>query len=183
MSLSGKLHALLFVSGEPIALGRLAKITGASQKEVREALALLREELSTNDTMGIALLDKDNEFELATKSEYGEAIELLTKSTLQENLSQASLEVLAIVAYRAPVTRSAVDAIRGVNCSFTLRNLLIRGLIERLENPEDAREYVYQPTFALLEKMGLHSLHDLPDYASLSQDARLHSLEGEKIEL
>ena len=121
------------------------------------------------------ILHRD-QVELATKKEHLHLVETFTKSFLQESLSKAALEVLAIVAYRAPISRSSIEAIRGVNCSFTIRNLLLRGLIEREENPEDAREYVYHPSFALLEKLGMSSKEHLPDYAALAHDERVEAL-------
>jgi segregation and condensation protein B len=110
---------------------------------------------------------------MATKPENAAHVEAFTKSALTESLSKAALEVLAIIAYRAPVTRAEIDAIRGVNCSFTLRNLLLRGLIEREGNPDDSRGYIYRPAFRFLEVLGLSKTSELPDFEALSQDERL----------
>lgn len=172
-TLFSKIEAVLFVSGEPLAFARLAKILGTSKKEVLEGVQALQERLSASEEAGLSVIVNGEAVELATKKEHAPLLEALAKSTLQERLSQAALEVLAIVAYRAPITRAHIEAIRGVNCSFTLRNLLLRGLIDRRENPDDAREYVYEPSFAFLEKLGLGSVKNLPEYAALSRDARL----------
>jgi segregation and condensation protein B len=130
----------------------------------------------------LALLFENSQVVMATKPEHAAYIEALTKSTLAESLSKAALEVLSIIAYRSPVTRSEVDAIRGVNCSFTLRNLLLRGLIEREGNPDDSRGYIYRPAFRFLEVLGLSKAADLPDFEALSQDERLTMILEEEAE-
>ncbi|MEP7162960.1 MAG: SMC-Scp complex subunit ScpB [Candidatus Moraniibacteriota bacterium] len=173
-SILSQIEAILFVSGEPLSLARLSKILELPRKEVETALTGLKEHLSNDSDSGLFLIQNADSVELATKGEHAHLIEALTKSTLQENLSRAALEVLSIIAYRAPVTRSHIESIRGVNCSFTLRNLLLRGLVERSGNPEDAREYVYAPSFLFLERLGVGSVKALPDFESLSQDERLH---------
>ncbi len=171
-----QIEALLFVSGEPLEVKRIATLLGLSMEELDMALSELEERLAADRTSGLMLIRHRGAVELATKPEHLHVLELFTKSFLQETLSKAALEVLAIVAYRSPISRSAIEAIRGVNCSFTLRNLLLRGLIEREENPDDAREYVYHPAFLLLEKLGLNTKEQLPDYAPLSQDERLAAI-------
>lgn len=170
------LEALLFVSGEPLALKRLEGLLKLNAVELKATLKTLKDRYETDATSGLMLIEHREQVELATKKEHLHLIETFTKSFLQESLSKAALEVLAIIAYRSPIARSSIEAIRGVNCSFTLRNLLLRGLIEREENPEDAREYVYYPSFALLEKLGLSSQESLPDYATLAHDERLEAL-------
>jgi len=164
---------VLFISGEPLAYARLAKIIGTDVLTVTALLQMLTEKYDRDEMCGLMLIMKDNKVTLATKPENTAFVEALTKSSLQENLSKAALEVLAIVAYRSPISRAEIEAIRGVNCSFTLRNLLLRDLIERQDNPDDQREYVYFPTFRLLQSLGLRSTGDLPDYQALSVDERL----------
>lgn len=174
--LASTLEALLFISGEPLAFSRLAKITGTDEKNIVAHLQALEEKYTHDVQCGMMIIMKDEKAVLATKPENKTAIEALTKSTLQENLSKAALEVLSIVAYRSPITRAEIEAIRGVNCSFTLRNLLLRDLIERRENPHDQREYVYFPTFCFLQSLGMKGTKELPDYETLSQDERLRIL-------
>ena len=169
-------ESLLFVSGEPIALGRLAKILNISEDEILALVEILTEKYSADAQCGLQIIIKDGHVELATKPENASFVEALTKSALQENLSKTALEVLSIIAYRAPITRAEIESIRGVNCSFTLRNLLLRDLIEREGNPTDARGYVYLPTFRFLESLGLQRISELPDYVTLSQDERLKIL-------
>lgn len=179
LSLAANLEALLFTSGEPLAFSRLAKILNCPVVEIQKNVALLKEAYLENVNSGLQLLIKDDQVMLATKGETALVVEKLLKSTLQENLSKAALEVLAIVAYRAPITRAEIEAIRGVNCNFTLRNLLLRDLIEREGNPEDGRGYIYRPSFRLLSHLGLGAMADLPDYDTLSRDKRLSAVAQE----
>jgi len=88
----------------------------------------------------------------------------MIKSDFEEELSPASLETLAIVAYRGPIGRIAVENLRGVNCSFILQNLAIRGLIERKNNPQDGRAYIYSVSFDFLRHIGANRIEDLPSY-------------------
>lgn len=172
-SLQSSLEALLFVSGEALSLTRLEKILGVPKDEIRAAGQALAVEYQSNALRGLMILSDGESLLMATKPEHAPIVEALTKSELQENLSKAALEVLSIVAYRSPISRSEIDAIRGVNCSFTLRNLLLRDLISREGNPSDSRGYLYRPTFRFLESLGLGQISELPDFETLSQDERL----------
>jgi segregation and condensation protein B len=171
--LTSALESLLFIGGEPLSFARLEKILGLSEKEVALCVQVLGEKYAKDTGCGLMIIVKDHKAVLATKPENAKFVEALTKSSLQENLSKAALEVLAIVAYRSPITRAEIEAIRGVNCSFTVRNLLLRDLIERRGNPEDARGYVYFPTFRFLQHLGIRNTEALPDYEALARDERL----------
>ncbi|EKE10649.1 MAG: hypothetical protein ACD_15C00221G0001 [uncultured bacterium] len=105
-----------------------------------------------------------------------EFVEQLVKNELEGPLSSAALEVLSIIAYRGPISKPEIEAIRGINCSYTLRNLTIRGLIERENNPKDSRGYVYVVSFDFLKKLGVEKMENLPEYATLSVDERMNSI-------
>lgn len=169
------IESVLFMHGEPVKLARLQKITGALKPEVENTLMILSTEYATQGK-GLRIVTKDDCVQLVTAPENAAYIQQLIEGELQETLSNSALEVLSVVAYRGPITRSEIEAIRGVNCSYTLRSLLMRGLIERNDNPKDARGYVYAISFEFLKKLGLENIKTLPDYAELSQDARLDSL-------
>lgn len=175
--LKSQIESILFLSGEAVKLSRISKITGAAKPEVENALMLLGEKYS-GEKSGIVILRKEEEAQMATSPENAEILEQLVKSEIQENLSKAGLEVLAIVAYRGPINRLEVEAIRGVNCSFTLRSLMMRGLLERIENPKDSRGYLYKISFDFLKKMGLERIEQLPDFETLSKDERIDSIIG-----
>lgn len=173
--LKSVLESVLFAVGEPVKVGKLVKISGASKPEVENALMLLSSEYS-GGKRGILIIRKEDEVQLATNPENAQFVDQILKSELQESLSPAAVEVLSIIAYRGPLTRAEIEAVRGVNCSYTVRNLLLRGLIERIDNPKDSRSYLYRITFDFLKKMGLESVQKLPDYETLSQDERIVSI-------
>ena len=175
--LKSQIESILFLSGESVKISRIVKITGGAKPEVENALMILENEYSGSQR-GIVILRKEDEVQMATNSENAEILDQLIKSEIQENLSKAGLEVLAVVAYRGPISRIEIEAIRGVNCSFTLRSLMMRGLLERIENPKDNRGYLYKISFDFLKKMGLERIEQLPDFESLSKDERIDSVIG-----
>lgn len=174
------IESLLFTNGEPLAISRISKLIGVSETEVDAALGILGERY-LDPLSGLMLVRHGKSVEIATRAENAGPIEELIRTDREENLGKATLEVLAIVAYRGPVTRAKIDAIRGVNCSFALRTLLLRGLIDRHPNPLDNREYEYAPSFRLLELLGIGSLSELPGYAELSRDVRIADLPEEDL--
>ena len=93
------------------------------------------------------------------------------------------MEVVSIIAYRGPISKTEIESIRGVNCSYTLRNLLLRGLIERSDNPRDGRGYVYSITFEFLKKLGVEDVKKLPDHDILSKDERINSITNVDLEV
>jgi segregation and condensation protein B len=129
--------------------------------EVREALHQLKDSLSLR---GIRLLVANDEYSLVTAPEASELISEIIKEELSKDLSKSAVETLSIILYKGKVTRSDIDYIRGVNSTFILRNLLIRGLVEKTDNPNDQRSFLYQPTADLLKLLGITSLQDLPKY-------------------
>lgn len=173
--LKSAIESILFISGEPVKISRIVKITGAPKPEVENAAMILQNEYSSGQR-GFVIMKKEDEMQMATSPENASLVDDFVKSEIQENLSKASLEVLSIVAYRGPITRAEVEAIRGVNCSFTIRALLMRGLLERIDNPKDNRSYLYKISFDFLKKLGLESADRLPDYEKLSKDERIDSI-------
>ena len=168
------IESILFVSGEPVKISRMAKIAGAPKPEVENALMVLQGEYAQG--RGMIIIKKEDEVQMATSAENSEVVSQLVKSEIQENLSTASLEVLSIVAYRGPMTRMDIEAVRGVNSSFTVRTLLLRGLLEREDNPKDNRSYLYKISFDFLKKLGVDSVEKLPNWEELSKDKRIDSI-------
>lgn len=163
MNLEYSIQAILFYQAEPMSIGRLSKLLKRSEEEIRAALIKLREEL---EGTGLSLVENGNEVMLGTSVAASSLIAEITKEELSKELSKAALETLAIVLYKGPVTRAEIDYIRGVNSNFILRNLLVRGLVEKVDNPSDQRSYLYKPTFQLLEFMGVTRLEDLPEHSA-----------------
>lgn len=161
MELKHKIESVFFITGEPVSEKKLVKVLEVLQNEVRAALEELRSDYKDR---GIVVLQKEDEWQFGTAPEHAGLIEHLVKSEFTEELSRAALETLTIVAYRGPLTRHDLDFIRGVNSSFMLRNLLLRGLVERVENPNDARSYLYKISFDFLKHLGISRVEDLPQY-------------------
>lgn len=172
--LKSAVESILFISGEPVEMARIAKITGAKKAEVENAIIALQSEYAAG--RGMIIVKKEDAGQMATAPDNAEIVSEMVKSGIQEGLSKAALEVLSIVAYRGPISRINIEAIRGVNCSFTVRALLLRGLLERVDNPNDSRSYLYKISFEFLKKLGLESIEKLPDFESLSQDSRIESI-------
>lgn len=162
------LESLLFVAGEPMSLSKLAKITDRKEAEVKQALSGLKAEYEDRGG-GLRLLLENNKAQIVTASECAPAVEKLLKMDIEGDLSRSALETISIVAYRGPIGRAGIEEIRGVNTSFTLRQLAIRGLVERIDNPNDARAYLYRISFDFLRHLGLEKLEDLPHYGELRE--------------
>ncbi|MBI2100921.1 MAG: SMC-Scp complex subunit ScpB [Candidatus Vogelbacteria bacterium] len=166
LGLEEKLEALLFWKTEPQRVSKLAETLAVGESEIKTGLEDLTAKLSDR---GIRLVVKDDEVALGTAPELGELLERLAKEELSTDLGRAGLETLTIVLYRGPVAKSEIDYLRGVNSSFTLRHLLVRGLIEKKSNPNDARSSLYQPTFELMSLLGLVRLEELPEYETIKK--------------
>lgn len=165
MTLDAKIEALLFFKTDPVSYKDLAKILVVSEEEISNGLSLLEERLSGR---GICLLRKDESVMLGTSSEMSATIEALIKEELDRDLGKAGLETMAIVLYRGPILKSEIDYIRGVNSGFILRNLLVRGLVEKEQNPS-GRGFVYRPTFELMQHLGVAEIKNLPDFDEINQ--------------
>lgn len=174
MNLKSIVEALLFVHGEPVKLKKLAKITKAKEEEVKTAIQELSKEYAER---GFAILEKDDMYQLGSNPACTHEIEELMRDEFSEELSRAAIETLAIIAYRGPKTRAEIEYVRGVNSSFTLRNLLMRGLIERIENPKDARSYLYRISFTFLKHMGISRPEELPEFDQLAKE-KIEILDG-----
>lgn len=168
MELEKKIEAILFWKGESVSLKKLSDILKVTDQETKEALELLKNNLSGR---GVVLLEKsassadgDGEIMLGTAPELSDLLEELQKEELNKSLSKATLETLSIILYKNGVSRHEIDFIRGVNSSFTLRALSVRGLVEKVSDPNDSRRYIYKPSFELLSYLGVKSVEELPQY-------------------
>ena len=117
---------------------------------------------------GVRLVRNGDKVVLATAPESAEILKSIVNSEFDSELSKASLETLSIIIYKGATSRAEIDYIRGVNSSFILRNLLVRGLIEREAKRGEDKSYVYKPSLNLLEHLGVMSLEELPEYSSMS---------------
>ena len=165
--LSKKIESVLFWKGEPVSLKRLSEWLKVKPAETENALEELKQNLSSR---GIVLVRKEDEVMLGTAPDTSALIEELTKEEMSKDLGKAGLETLSIITYFGPITRAEIDYIRGVNSTFVLRALLIRGLIERVQNKDDQRSFLYKPSFDLITHLGLSDLKDLPEFESARKE-------------
>lgn len=161
--LTARLEALLFIYGESLAVRKIAGILNISEAETENAIAALDSELK-QENRGLFLIRDQEKVQLSTKPTFGGLLDNIVKEEFKESLSPASLETLSIVLYANPISRAEIDFIRGVNSTFILRSLLIRGLVDRESDPERSNVYLYKPSFELLKYLGISKTEDLPEY-------------------
>ena len=164
------LEALLFVSDKPIVLDQFKTVfPELKPSEITELIQQLQEEYLNRDA-GMVIVDIAHGWQMLSNSNAAAAIREFYKTKSKEKLSRASLESLAIIAYKQPVSRGELEIIRGVNCDGPVAHLLNKGLIEIVGRREVAgRPFIYGTTKAFMEYFGLKSLEDLPKLEQLSQ--------------
>lgn len=160
---TGVLEAILFINGEPMEIKKLAKLLNCNENEVKLSLNKLAESLKEN-YRGLNLIFQEDRVQLTTKPEFASMIETLIKGEFEENLTNAALETLSLIAYFGPISRAKIDYLRGVNSSYSVRNLMLRGLVERSSDPNKGNVFLYKPSFDLLKYLGLSNISELPDY-------------------
>jgi segregation and condensation protein B len=163
-SKSAQLEAVLFQQAEPLTFTKLAKLLSWPVEEVRAAAGELSEILTNH---GLILIENGEELALGTAPSVAPVLEQIAKAELAGPVGKAGLETLAIILYRGPISRPEIDYIRGVNSSFIIRHLLIRGLIKRSPKPSDNRTYVYESTVELLAHLGIDKKENLPRYGEI----------------
>lgn len=164
------LESLLFVAPAPTPVERLAQVVGQTVEAVEAALNDLTAAYVA-DGRGLRLLQKGEQIHLTTAPEASAYIERFLGLDLTSKLSNAALETLAVIAYRQPLTRGQIEAVRGVNCDGVLRTLLARELIEPVGRLEQAgRPILYGTTVQFLHYFGLESLDRLPPLPSTESD-------------
>lgn len=165
----GGLEAVLFASGEPVEISRLAEALQMDSDTIRRLADLLTEEYDKRNS-GLQLLMLDGALQLTTRSQYAEPIRAALEVKRNAPLSNAALETLTIIAYNQPVTKGFVERVRGVDSSSVVNTLTERGLLEeagRIEIP--GRPVTYRTTAQFLRCFGLHSLADLPPLPNTEQ--------------
>lgn len=165
-TLRAAVEALLFVADGPVELAQLASTVQRPVPEVAEALAEITADLDRRGA-GWQLRPAASGFRLYTRDQYAPIVESFLLEGQRSKLSQAALETLAVVAYRQPVTRARISAIRGVNVDGVIRMLLSRELITEVGLDPDTGGGLYRTTSTFLEKMGLTSVEELPSLAPL----------------
>ncbi len=179
IKLSAEIEAVLFWKGEPLSIKKLSTILNRNEEEITVGLKSLEEEIQGR---GVELIYKDDEVTLGTASNLSDIVEKLTKEELVRDLGKAGLETISIIAYKGPISRAEIDYIRGVQSNFILRNLQIRGLIEKIPNEEDHRSFLYRPSFELLSFLGVSRIEDLPEYEAVKEEFAKNNITEEKVE-
>ncbi|WP_326795131.1 SMC-Scp complex subunit ScpB [Streptomyces sp. NBC_01808] len=173
------LEAVLMVVDEPVTAEHLAKVLDRRPREITDALRELSDEYTVQGR-GFDLRHVAGGWRFYTRAAYAPAVEGFVLDGQQSRLTQAALETLAVVAYRQPVSRSRVSAVRGVNCDGVMRTLLQRGLIAEAGTEDGTGAILYRTTNYFLERMGLRGLDELPELAPFLPDA--DAVEGESQE-
>lgn len=171
-------ESLLFYHGGTMSVSSLAKAAQLSTNDVEEALTVLAEELKNR---GVHLVREGAMVGLATHPKAEVVIEALRREEREGPLGRAGLETLAIIMYRTEVSRADIEYIRGVNVSQVLRSLLMRGLVERFENPKDKRSFLYRITAEVPAHFGVSSINELPEFGTIQGE--LQALLSDKADM
>ncbi len=163
------LEAILLVVDEPVAEVVLAQVIERPRGEVAAALRELAAEY-TEQGRGFDLREVAGGWRLYTRAECAPVVERFIRDGQEVRLTQAALETLAVVAYRQPVSRSRVSAVRGVNCDGVMRTLVLRGLVDEAGTDRETGAILYRTTSYFLERIGLRELDELPDLAPFLPD-------------
>lgn len=174
-----KIEAILFYLAEPVSIDYITKVLEIKRDGVMMALNELEKNLQLH---GLRLVTHDDQITLVTAPEFSDIIEKIIKDERERELGRAGIETLSIVAYKGPVSRREIDYIRGVNSQFALRNLLLRGLIERKTNKNDERIMMYTITGDTVRHLGLSKIAELPEYENMRQLLEVNPEEAEENE-
>ena len=160
-NLTNKIEAILFYLAEPVEISFLARTLEVPKKEVISAVNELAVSL---EARGIRIIRHNDEVTIVTAPELSKTMEKIVKEERQRDLGRAGIETLSIIAYKGPVSKKEIEYIRGVNCQWALRSLLLRGLIEKKGSETDTRVILYTLTSETLRYLGLSHITDLPQY-------------------
>ncbi|WP_082127003.1 SMC-Scp complex subunit ScpB [Allosalinactinospora lopnorensis] len=163
------LEAVLMVVDQPVAEYDLARAFGRDVQTITDTLEELSREY-TEQGRGFDLRQVAEGWRIYTRPECADVVEHFLKEGQEVRLTQAALETMAVVAYRQPVSRGRVSAVRGVNCDGVMRTLVLRGLIEEAGQDPESGALLFRTTTYFLERLGLRSLDELPDLAPFLPD-------------
>ncbi|MBR0136385.1 MAG: SMC-Scp complex subunit ScpB [Clostridia bacterium] len=168
--LMGALESVLFVAGEPLPKPEIARVFTLNDLELNVLLADLESELNKN-RRGIRLFTTNDTVQLVSAPEYNEWLIKLLAPPQEKNLSDSMMETLSVIAYRQPVTRSDIEAVRGVRCEYAVSQLLKQGFIKELGRKDVVgRPMLFGTTDAFLRRFGLHSIEELPPMPEIETD-------------
>lgn len=167
--LAGAIEALVFVSGDPVPMKRLEEVLETAEEQIREAIELLTERYVAAGA-GIQVMEVAGGFQLRTRPQFSNLVNTFLERKRKTTLSGPALETLAIIAYKQPITRAEIEAIRGVVVDGVIKSLLDRRLIKVAGVKEvPGRPNLYRTTKRFLEYFGIVSLKDLPPIENIEQ--------------
>jgi segregation and condensation protein B len=176
--LRASIEAILLVADEPVPAVVLAQVLERPRDEITSALRGLAASYGS-EGRGFDLREVAGGWRFYTREEYAPVVERFVSDGQEVRLTQAALETLAVVAYRQPVSRARISAVRGVNCDGVVRTLSLRGLIEEAGADPETTAILYRTTGYFLERLGLASLDELPDLAPFLPD-NIEDIEDER---
>lgn len=163
------IESLLFAAGEPVELEKIADIVDVDKKSLREIIKKMMDSYSY-EKRGMHIIKLEDAYQMCTRGEYHDYVAMLMQPRRKMQLSNAAIEVLAIIAYKQPVTRNTIEHIRGVNCDYIVNRLIERKFIEEVGRLKDApgRPILFGTTNEFLRTFGIESISDLPEFDSLA---------------
>lgn len=171
MEVFSKIEALLFVAGdEGLTLNELGHMVNLPTATTYDCLIQMKQEYQDDNRRAFTILEVGESFILSTKKEFASLLKYYAQSSINQNLSQAALETLSIVAYKQPITRAEIEELRGVQSSGSVQKLVARRLIEekgRVEGP--GRAILYGTTPYFFDYFGLKSIDELPEVTQLEE--------------
>lgn len=176
-----ELEALLFIHGEPISYKKIESVLKIDRDGCEAVIEELKKKLE-DGARGLQLVLGNDKVQLATKPDFNQILEDFVREELSEDLTPASLEALSIIAYLGPISRARIEYLRGVNSLVILRSLMIRGLVERIADPDHASGFLYRPTFDLMKQLGLRGKEDLPEHEKFQELLKVFEAETQKTE-
>lgn len=173
-NLLAHIEAMIFMSSRPISSAQLATRCEVREAEVLAVLEQIRVARNV-DASGIHLMTSEDGVLFATNPLCAETIAKMSQDDLDTELTRPSLETLTIIAYRGPMTKPEIEAIRGVNCTLILRNLMMRGLVDEQEDSRKMQT-VYSVSMDALRFLGVHGVSELPEYDVLHGNTKIDTL-------
>ncbi len=168
--LKSQILSILFVAGKPVSLKELQDVLEMDESVIKQALEQI---VSENHNSGIILLAHNNKLQLASNPDNSSQVKKFLSLELREKLTDPALETLAIILYKQPISKAEIENIRGVNSQYTIRHLLIRGLIEKIQSPSDKRMQLYKTTLEFMQHLGIKDMKELPEFEELTKDIQL----------
>ena len=171
-NLSEILESILFVAGEPVAASDIITKLDISEKDFKKAVSALKEKYTQNS--GLSFLEFNGKIQLASNSKYAEAVSTVLNPIRERNLTKATLETIAIIAYKQPITRLEIEEIRGVGCDYAISILMDHNLIEVVGRKDVVgRPVLFGTTDEFLKRFNISSIEELPDYDALLERIKL----------